>query len=136
MQLVLYVQKNNPCKISRPQFLSLQVEELFAYYFHLAEEKKEKTVRSWLPVCLESVSHHLLSQVLDQHLHMNKLSVDGASNYTQWSLSMGKIFHLFGSRTLWKSDASCSPSPGKLMSSQNTKTFTRNFKNFASSLKL
>ena len=81
MLLLWCVQKNNPYKISRPQSLSLQVEKLLAYYFHLAGKKKEKLSEAGSLLCLKSVSHHLLSQALDQHLDMNKLSVAGASNY-------------------------------------------------------
>lgn len=66
-----------------------------------------------------------------------KLSVDWASNYAQWSLSMQKILHLFGKPDLIENlmKAVILP-PEKSMSSQNTKTFVKNFRNFTSSLKL
>lgn len=123
------------------------MEDILPYDFHLAGEKKEETVRSWLlapsAVCFPSslipsgLSLSLCPQVPCQGSTRNKLSSDRDSHYTKRSLSKGKTLHRFRNQVLSGSlmKATVFP-PEKFMSSLNAKHFIKGFRNFTSFLKL
>lgn len=149
MHLAWRIQKNNPCKISRPQSLPCRVEELPAYYFHLAGEKKEETVRSWL-LALSGVWFPLplvfsgLLSLCPQALGPGSTPGHGISwvQIKPGTTLSGLSLWVSLSSPVWKPDpfknlmkAEFHP-PEKFTSSQNTKNFAKNFRDFTSSLKL
>lgn len=123
------------------------MEDILTYDFHLAGEKREEPVRSWLlalsGVCFPSsltpsgLSLSLCPQVPCQGSTQSKLSLDGDSHYTKRSLSKGKTLRGFRNQILSGSlmKATVFP-PEKFMSSLNTKRYIKGFRNFTSFLKL